>query len=236
MSQKMINCKSCSSEIASSAKSCPNCGAKNKKPFFKKWWFWLIIVLLLIVIIGASSTDDSNTNDKPADSQQAVDSVDVDIWTNGGTYKVGSEIPAGEYIVVATGGTGCYVEVSKDSSGSFESIVSNDNTYTRLYITVMDGQYFKVSGGKFALENKVAPYVAENNIYDQGCYKVGKDIPAGEYKITANDSYCYIEVSKDSLGVFSSIVSNDNLALGESTYVTVTDGQYLKFNGGQIVK
>ncbi|MCU6061082.1 zinc-ribbon domain-containing protein, partial [Clostridioides difficile] len=30
---KMIQCKSCSKEIASNAKSCPNCGAKNKKPF-----------------------------------------------------------------------------------------------------------------------------------------------------------------------------------------------------------
>ncbi|WP_236885879.1 zinc-ribbon domain-containing protein [Clostridioides difficile] len=28
---KMIQCKSCSKEIASNAKSCPNCGAKNKK-------------------------------------------------------------------------------------------------------------------------------------------------------------------------------------------------------------
>jgi len=33
---KMIKCKSCSQEIASSAKSCPGCGAKNKKPIYKK--------------------------------------------------------------------------------------------------------------------------------------------------------------------------------------------------------
>ena len=30
---KMIKCKTCGADIASSAKSCPGCGAKNKKPF-----------------------------------------------------------------------------------------------------------------------------------------------------------------------------------------------------------
>lgn len=236
MSAKMIKCKSCNNDISSDAKACPNCGAKVKKPIYKKWWFWLIVIVLFIGIISASGGDEANTNDKPANTQQtdSVDTNEKDIWTNSGTYKVGSEIPAGEYIVVATSGN-CYVEVSKDSTGSFESIVSNDNTSTRLYITLLDGQYFKVSGGKFAAENEVAPYEPENGVYDQGVYKVGKDIPAGEYRITANDSNCYIEVSSDSYMTFDSIVSNDNISLGESTYITVSDGQYLKFNGGQII-
>ncbi|NOW20903.1 rubrerythrin [Clostridium saccharobutylicum] len=28
---KMIKCKTCGADIASSAKTCPSCGAKNKK-------------------------------------------------------------------------------------------------------------------------------------------------------------------------------------------------------------
>lgn len=52
----MINCKSCGQEIASSAKTCPHCGAKNKKPIFKKWWFWAIIVFAAIGIIAASTS------------------------------------------------------------------------------------------------------------------------------------------------------------------------------------
>lgn len=61
MSEKMTKCKSCGNDIASSAKNCPGCGAKNKKPIFKKWWFWLIIVLVLIVIIGTTGGDDTDT-------------------------------------------------------------------------------------------------------------------------------------------------------------------------------
>lgn len=67
MSEKMIKCKSCGNDIASSAKACPNCGAKNKKPIFKKWWFWLIIVIVLIAIIGgASGGDETDTTTAPA--------------------------------------------------------------------------------------------------------------------------------------------------------------------------
>lgn len=63
---KMIQCKSCSKEIASNAKSCPGCGAKNKKPIYKRPWF--IVVALLVIggaiggLGGGDSTTDSGSN------------------------------------------------------------------------------------------------------------------------------------------------------------------------------
>lgn len=47
---KMTKCKSCGADIASSAKRCPSCGAKNKKPIYKRVWFWILVVVLLIAI------------------------------------------------------------------------------------------------------------------------------------------------------------------------------------------
>ena len=47
MNKQMTNCKYCGHEIAKSAKSCPQCGAKNKKPIFKKWWFWVTIAFII---------------------------------------------------------------------------------------------------------------------------------------------------------------------------------------------
>ena len=58
-SSKMTQCKSCGAEIAKSAKACPHCGAKNKKPVYKKWWFWVIIAF--IVIGAATGGNDSKT-------------------------------------------------------------------------------------------------------------------------------------------------------------------------------
>lgn len=51
MKNKIIKCKSCGADIASSAKHCPSCGAKNKKPIYKRIWFWILMVILLIAII-----------------------------------------------------------------------------------------------------------------------------------------------------------------------------------------
>lgn len=63
---KMINCKSCGAEIASSAKSCPKCGAKNKKPIWKRVWVWILAVIILVAAIGGMAgnfdTNPSDTN------------------------------------------------------------------------------------------------------------------------------------------------------------------------------
>lgn len=65
---KMTNCKSCGKEIAKSAKTCPHCGAKNKKPFYKAVWFWIIILTVVILSLFADIDDNgdksSNSNIK----------------------------------------------------------------------------------------------------------------------------------------------------------------------------
>lgn len=50
MSSKIKNCKTCNAQIAANAKTCPYCGAKNKKPFFKKPIFWIFIVIFIGLI------------------------------------------------------------------------------------------------------------------------------------------------------------------------------------------
>lgn len=50
MSKKpeMTICRNCNTPMAKNAKTCPSCGAKNTKPFYKKWWFLLLIIVLAI--------------------------------------------------------------------------------------------------------------------------------------------------------------------------------------------
>jgi len=74
---KLINCKTCSNEIASKAKTCPHCGAKNKKPFYAKWWVWLIAVIVLIIVLIPSNEngEDKNTTAKDANEQAESPSV-----------------------------------------------------------------------------------------------------------------------------------------------------------------
>lgn len=58
---KMIKCKTCNAEIASSAKRCPSCGAKNKKPIYKRFWFILIAFFVIIGVIEGMSNDKSDS-------------------------------------------------------------------------------------------------------------------------------------------------------------------------------
>ena len=61
--RKMTNCKTCGTEIAKSAKVCPNCGAKLKKkhPFLA---LLLVLVVFIGIIAAASGGDDTSKDTK----------------------------------------------------------------------------------------------------------------------------------------------------------------------------
>lgn len=69
----LTKCTSCGTEIAKSAKTCPNCGAKVKKPIYKKWWFWLIIVILAVIVIASMGSDDSTSTSSDTVQQEVQD-------------------------------------------------------------------------------------------------------------------------------------------------------------------
>ena len=210
-----------------------------KTPIYKKWWFWLIIGILFISAVFGSQGDDSSTGNHNVGSASSNESDKSNsnsniIWKSAGTYKVGKDIKAGEYFVKCTS-YNCYVQVSSDSSGRFDSIIANDNISTHTYITVRDGEYLTVTGGKFASAENVDPQKPNSDgAYEDGMYKIGKDIPEGEYKVIATNS-CYIEISSNSNHTFNSIISNNNIEVGTSTYITVSNGEYLKVSGGKII-
>lgn len=77
MSNKLTNCASCGAEIATSAKTCPQCGAKVKRPVTKKWWFWALLVIVVIGIIGGASgggksSTGPDTTKQPSGTEQPI--------------------------------------------------------------------------------------------------------------------------------------------------------------------
>lgn len=72
---KMIPCKKCGQTIASTAKACPHCGAKNAPPLYRRPWFIAIIVILVIGAIGGAAgnqTSPKNTTSKPVGSTSSA--------------------------------------------------------------------------------------------------------------------------------------------------------------------
>lgn len=155
--------------------------------------------------------------------------VEENVYKNG-THKVGVDIPAGEYLVIANGMG--YVEVSSDSKGSFDSIIYNDTVLGNTYIEIKDGEYLKLQSCVAYPVADAPSIIPTDGLYKDGVYKVGKDIPAGEYKATLKSDMGYIEVTIDRRGSIESIITNE-VPTGD-TYITVEDGQYLKLQGVEI--
>ncbi|WP_297994637.1 hypothetical protein [uncultured Clostridium sp.] len=221
---------------------------KVKKPIWKKWWIWVIAIIIVIFIstdsgeevnnvannsndISSSESIDNNENNDASENKDVNEKKPTKI--KAGTYKIGTDLPAGEYVFFATTGMG-YLEVSSDSTGSLNSIISNDNVTGHTYITVNEGEYLKLRGGEAYAVSEAPSLTPKDGVYKDGTYIVGKDIPSGEYKVTVNSNMGmgYIEVSSDSRGVLNSIITNDNIM--EDSYITVQDGQYLKLSGAEI--
>lgn len=92
-------------------------------------------------MVGGGLTSDKNTQ-----SNNSADKVYKD-----GTYKVGSDIPAGEYKFTQTSSIAGYVERSSDSSMELNSIISNQATNEEgatVYVTVNNGEYLRIEGGE----------------------------------------------------------------------------------------
>lgn len=57
---KMKPCKTCSKEVASSAKTCPHCGAKLRMGFLKKALIGIGGFIILLIVIGIAAGSNGN--------------------------------------------------------------------------------------------------------------------------------------------------------------------------------
>ncbi|MCC4908986.1 DUF2271 domain-containing protein [Microbacterium sp. cx-59] len=195
----------------------------------------LVVLAVVVVIVIAAINGGSKTNvpgDTASSTAETTRTADTPVQEApkgiaGGNYKVGTDMPAGEYVVVGNG----YLQISSDSTGSFESIVENDNYTNRTIITVSSGQYVQFSGRAYTWDE--APKVDTSGAtLPAGKYKVGVDLPAGEYKITPTGSSGYLQVASSASDSTDSIISNDNFT--SEKYITVANDQYFKFTGATL--
>lgn len=75
---KMVMCRNCGTPIAASAKLCPACGAKNKKPFYKRAWFIILAVIVVAGVISSVGNRDEKSEraDKESDALMTVQTED----------------------------------------------------------------------------------------------------------------------------------------------------------------
>ena len=152
-----------------------------------------------------------------------------------GMYKIGADLPAGEYVLLPASEFSAYYEVNSSSTGELEDIIDNDNFDGRRYLTVEDGQYLTIQRCMMVPLDKAPKVDISSGVVPEGMYRVGVDIPAGEYKLRNNAEYDgYYEVRSISLAAkgLDSIITNENFS--GDVYVTVQEGQYLVVNRAEL--
>ncbi len=153
------------------------------------------------------------------------------IWIKPGMYRVGNDIPAGEYVLQATSaGNSSYFEIASDSSGQLSSIIYNGSFYNTSIITVTNGQYLTINRCDAAEISKAPNYATGKEVLPEGMYKVGLHIPAGEYILTATSESRsgYFCVYSSSVQTLANIVANGSF--NGNRYITIRDGQYIEVN------
>ncbi len=169
----------------------------------------------------------TSPTDKSSDSSTSLE------FTFEGMYKIGTDLPAGEYMLFADDDM-AYLCVSSDANQA--DIIYNSIFENNLIATFCDGEYVELSDC-FAAPMEAVPDDITNLIseyIDTGAmYKVGVNLPSREYKLEATPGesayYCVYSDSRH-----DDIVTND--IFDNSTYVSVADGQYLLLNDCRIVE
>lgn len=166
----------------------------------------------------------------PKPTQTTTPKSTIESSYDAGTYEVGEDIPAGEYVIISEF---AYFERAKDLEDEIESIIANGFAVNRTIITISKGEYFEFTDGIAYPIDKAPKVTISSGKLPEGMYKIGLDLPAGKYTVVATDDDCYLEIAKDSTHSMLSIITN-SIFDGEK-HVTVKDGQYLTVDYGYII-
>ena len=153
----MINCKVCGTEIASSAKVCPSCGAKNKPPIYKRVWFWLLMVFVVAPIIGGIFGSGGTTN-----SGTSNNSANTTSTSNNATVSTKQSVFDGD----------CGIEVSAEMGSSIigypELTISISNTTNKEISAI---QFYAVPFDVYG--DEITGWTSQNKLYTDSAIGAG---------------------------------------------------------------
>lgn len=165
------------------------------------------------------------------------------VYKTAGTYKVGTDIEAGEYLLITDKQddgilSTAYYQVTATASAAVTSddFLYNGNFYYRTYVRLESGQYLQFNSAKLYKLNNY-PAVNKNAAsWHSGQYKVGTDLDAGEYKLTVLEDNGFFQITRTPNAKIGTADYIDNDFFSGQQYVTLTAGDYLEFKGATLTK
>lgn len=157
---KMTTCEACGKEMAKSAKSCPSCGAKNKKPIYKKWFFWLIVIIIVISVISANGGEDETTITPTEETQaEETQTEEKEIYSIGEVVTVGNI----DWEVISAKNLGNTIP----SGNSFiDDCVTNSGEFIEVVVKVTNNrdEMYTITGVRME-DNRGREFVEADNVY-----------------------------------------------------------------------
>ena len=153
-----------------------------------------------------------------------------------GMYRIGTDLPAGTYVAMNDGSVLSSLSsiTVRDGSGADSNILIVDPFSQHTIFEVRDGDYLDIRGAE-ALDIACSAVLfemmyAEYGLYCEGMYWVGFHLPAGEYKLTADEGAVLSSYTIYRDATQSGILDVGVMS-GATAYVTVSEGQFLKISG-----
>lgn len=193
-----------------------------KRKYYKKWWFWVIgIIFIAVLFISPPKRTFVEKTDKtgPITPPAALES---------GTYKVGSDITAGEYMIVAD-------KNARIKTFMFNGLVEINyldiSGIERIFVTLKKDQYLQINAQSCTIYpvNETDKTGIKDNNLTPGMYKVGWDIPPGKYKIY---NYTFAGVLYYSDSTFKNRIFDDYSS--RTIELNLSDGQIIYVAKGNV--
>lgn len=168
----------------------------------------------------------TDSTKKPGKVNTTTPAVKKDEWKKAGKYTCGKNLAAGEYYIKPDS-KNCSVILTDGKHFGKDEIVEFDVLPFGLFVTMKPGYTLEVKNGKFIVASAVEKMGGKNGVYEIGTYRVGIDIPAGEYVIG--------EFGNTDFSILNSVdfLSGNNYAItyrGLRVYVKLEAGDYIIFN------
>lgn len=154
-----------------------------------------------------------------------------------GTYRIGEDIPAGEYVIGEFGNTDFSILNSVDFlSGNNYAI-----TYRglRVYVKLEAGDYiiFNKDTKVVKAKDRTGSYDEKDKSYGGGTYLVGanQDMKAGKYVLVPTDDGNGYSTGAAHIK-FSQITGELNVKKDKSIIIELKDGEFISFEGFKLVE
>lgn len=188
-------------------------GGEKVKKFY--YIFFICLVLISLSACGSSNTSDFSANYSSLPPEEWV-------WYEEGEYEAGIDISDGEYYIKENGDGICLGSILTD--GEEISLICKD--FSLLYLKV--GDVLQLEKGKITQARNVPPISKRG----PGTYRVGFDLPAGNYQIAPTKENAYFAVYPNAESLKRKVAFNSYSPVAQDVYVS--EGQYLEVTGGEI--